>query len=217
VSELNARFRGVDGGDRLWHDIAMPLKLAIFDLDGTLLESMIDFEAIRRDIGLPPDLPILELMEAMPEAERRRAYAILDRHEAEVARNSLLMPGAKELLADLRRRGTKVAVLTRNSRVSVDAACARHGIEFDRAVTREDHKPKPSPDGIHFLMAACGAESREAVMIGDYRYDVEAGANAGIRTIALISKPKSWAAAATWIAASLDEVGRILATIAAET
>jgi HAD superfamily hydrolase (TIGR01509 family) len=194
----------------------MPLKLVIFDMDGTLLEAMLDFEAIRREIGLPPDLPILETMDGMPDAGRARAYAILDRHEAEVAARSRLMPGARQLLADLRQRGIRVAVLTRNSRVSVETAAARHGLVFDLAVTREDHKPKPSPDGIHHLRAACGATAVETVMVGDFRFDIEAGTAAGVRTIALIVKMKPWAEAATWVAPTLEEVGRILAIVAEE-
>ena len=72
----------------------MALKLAVFDLDGTLLVPALDFEAIRTEIGLPPVVPILETMEALRGPERERAFAILDRHEAEAAARSALMPGA---------------------------------------------------------------------------------------------------------------------------
>ena len=188
----------------------MALKLVIFDLDGTLLEQGLDFEAIRRKIGLPPVVPILETMEALPPAARERAFAILDRREAEAAAVSRLMPGARELLDWLRGRGVKTALLTRNSRVSVETARARHGLAIDAIVTRETHAPKPSPEGVRHLMARFGAGADETVVVGDYRYDIEAGQSAGTRTIALITEAKTWAKDATWIASSLDEVREIL-------
>ncbi|MCX5656325.1 MAG: HAD family hydrolase [Planctomycetota bacterium] len=194
----------------------MPLKLVIFDLDGTLLEPALDFNAIRAEIGLPPALPMLEVMETLDPVARQRAYAILDRHEAEAAARSQLMPGAKELLAALRRRGLKLAVLTRNSRVSVDAACRRHGLEFDAISTRETHRPKPDPDGVRGLMNAFGAAAGETVVVGDYRFDIEAGRGAGARTVALLAQPKPWAKDATFVTFSLAEVGQVLERLAAE-
>ena len=193
------------------HDeCAMALKLVIFDLDGTLLEAMLDFNAIRAEIGLPPAIPILEAMDAMSDADRARARAVLDRHEAAVAEQSRPMPGARELLAHLRKRGIRTAILTRNSRASVDLAIRRHGLAFDASVARDEHRPKPSPDGVHYLMAACGADADETIVVGDYRFDIEAGRSAGVRTIALISQPKPWAQRATWMASSLLDVQRLL-------
>ena len=192
----------------------MALKLVIFDLDGTLLEPMLDFEAVRTEIGLPSATPILEAMACLDDADQARARAILDRHEAEAAAQSRLMPGARDLLVHLRRRGIKVAILTRNSRAGVDLAVRRHGLVFDASVTRDEHKPKPSPDGVHRLMALCGALPDETIVVGDYRFDIEAGRSAGVRTIAFISEPKEWAKDATWLVGSLAEVQRLLDTAA---
>jgi HAD superfamily hydrolase (TIGR01509 family) len=191
----------------------MALKLVVFDLDGTLLEPAFDFDAIRREIGLPPGASILEAMDRFSESERARANWILERHEAEAARRSRLMPGAGELLDWLRARGIRTAVLTRNSRRSAERACRRHGLAFDAVVTREDHLPKPSPEGVCRLMQALGAGPDETIVVGDFSFDVEAGAAAGCRTIALVSDPRpTWASEATWIAADLAEVRRILKT-----
>jgi HAD superfamily hydrolase (TIGR01509 family) len=194
----------------------MALKLVIFDLDGTLLAQALDFDAIRRDIGVPPPTPILEAISAMPEAARQRAFAILGRHEAEAAARSQLMPGARELLAWLRSSGIRTAVLTRNSRISVDAARQRHGLQFDAVVTREEHAPKPCPDGVNHLMGLFEAGTAETVVVGDYRYDIEAGRSAGVRTVALLPQPKPWGAHATHVAATLGEVRSILERLAAE-
>jgi len=196
----------------------MALKLVIFDLDGTLLAPALDFDAIRAEIGLPPGATILEAMDRLSETERVRANAILDRHEAEAADRSRLMPGARELLDWLGARGIRTAVLTRNSRRSVENACQKHGLEFSGVVAREDRKPKPSPEGVRHLMSTLGTEPGETIVVGDFRFDVEAGAAAGCRTIALVSDPApAWASEATWIAADLAEVRRILSAPQEET
>ncbi|MGB2755491.1 MAG: HAD family hydrolase [Phycisphaerae bacterium] len=193
----------------------MTLKLVIFDMDGTLLEPAFDFDAIRREIGLPPGASILEAMDRFSESDRTRANAVLERHEAEAADRSRLMPGAGELLDWLRARGIRTAVLTRNSRRSVDHACRQHGLRFSAIVAREDHLPKPSPVGVRHLMSTLGTEPKETIVVGDFRFDMEAGAAAGCRTIALVSDPApGWASEATWIAADLTEVRRILGAAA---
>jgi HAD superfamily hydrolase (TIGR01509 family) len=188
----------------------MGLKLVIFDLDGTLLDSPLDFDAIRAEIGLPAGRPILEALDHLPPADRTRAEAVIDRHESEAVRASRLFPGAADLVARLRTRGLRVALLTRNTRASVEAACRRHGLTFDAAVTREDLAPKPSPDGVRHLMDACGAGPHETVVVGDFRFDVEAGAAAGVRTVAVTPAPTDWSAEATWRAEDLAAVRRIL-------
>jgi len=191
----------------------MALKLVIFDLDGTLLASPLDFNAIRAEIGLPEGRPILEALEDLSPSERARAETIINRHETEAARASRLMPGAADLLAWLRTRGLKVALLTRNSRSSVEAAARRHGLAFDAAVTREDHEPKPSPRGVRHLMEACGARADETILVGDFRFDVEAGAAAGVRTIAVAPEPTDWSAEATWRAGDLEAVRCLLENV----
>jgi HAD superfamily hydrolase (TIGR01509 family) len=195
----------------------MALSLVIFDMDGTLVDSHLDFDAMRTEIGLPQGVAILEALDGLPPREQARALAVIDRHETTAAAASCLIPGATDLLAWLRGRGVRVALLTRNSRASVATALARHGLDVDAAVTREDHEPKPSPAGVRHLMEACGATADETVVVGDFRFDIEAGAAAGVRTIALAVAPTDWSAAATWTAATLAEVRGILARLLAET
>ena len=195
----------------------MALRLVIFDLDGTLVDSGLDFDAIRHEIGLTPGTPILEAMTAMADHDRERASDVLDRYETAAAGRARLMPGAAELLDGLRASDVKVAILTRNSRTSVERVCRRHGLRFDAVVAREDKHPKPHPGGVHHLMQTCGAAADETVVVGDFRFDVEAGNAAGCRTVALLSDPQKWQGdGATWKTHTLDEVGRILAELIAE-
>src|SRR4051794_35846205 len=86
----------------------------VFDLDGTLVLQRIDFDALRRDLGLPTGAPILEAMAGLPAA----AWDVLDRHEREAAATAELLPGVAAFLARLDALGVPRAVLTRNSRAA---------------------------------------------------------------------------------------------------
>ena len=56
-------------------------RAVIFDLDGTLADPLLDFDAIRAEIGLAPGLPILEQLADATPAARARAEEIMRRHE----------------------------------------------------------------------------------------------------------------------------------------
>jgi hypothetical protein len=68
----------------------------IFDLDGTLTEPVLDFDAIRAEIGLLPGLPILEQLEALQPATRARAEEIMVRHERDAIARATLSDGCAD-------------------------------------------------------------------------------------------------------------------------
>src|SRR6476620_3337019 len=72
-------------------------KAILFDMDGTLTEPYMDFDQMRRDMGIGPG-PILETLAAMEPAQRRIAEAVLHRHEDEAATASTLNTGCEGLL-----------------------------------------------------------------------------------------------------------------------
>jgi HAD superfamily hydrolase (TIGR01509 family) len=159
----------------------------IFDLDGTLTVAIHDFAAIRAALGLPPDRPILEALAELSETEARPRRAQLDRIEREVAGRARPAPGAAALLDSLAARGARTGVLTRNSHASALATLQAAGLERffdpDDVVGREQAAPKPRPDGIRRLLARWRARAADAVMVGDYRFDLEAGRAAGTATV----------------------------------
>lgn len=169
----------------------LPLKGVIFDLDGTLVIQELDFEAMRREIGLPPGTPLLEAVEQLPPAEQQAAHAVLQRHERAAAQTATLNPGVREFLSWLDERGIRRAVLSRNMREAVDLVLARCGLTFDPVLAREDAPYKPSPDGLLQICTTWGFAPYEVAMVGDYLYDLQAGRNAGTRT-ALVTHGKSW-------------------------
>lgn len=160
----------------------------IFDLDGTLTEPLLDFEAIRREVGIASGLPILEALESFAPDARARAEVILRRHEMDAIRAATLADGCSELLAQLATRDVPVAILTRNVRDAVDDFLRRFGVQVAGVYTREDGPPKPSPEGVLSLCRTFGLPSRDVWMVGDYKYDVIAGRDAGCRT-ALVLAP----------------------------
>jgi len=159
------------------------LKAVIFDLDNTLVDSDLDFARIKVEIGT--DQPILEYRAKVDEAEQRRVDAILEAHEARAAETCELCAGARDILDYLSACGVRTALLTRNSRKSVDTVCGRHGLRFDVVVTREISEPKPSPEPVRYICRALGVRPEETLVVGDYLYDVQAGQAAGASTLLL--------------------------------
>jgi HAD superfamily hydrolase (TIGR01509 family) len=157
-------------------------RALLFDMDGTLTEPMLDFPLIKAEMGIG-SRPILEALAEMHETARRRAEIVLQRHEEHAAANSALNPGCEELLGWVREVGIATALITRNSRRSVETVLKRHGMSFDVLVTREDGRHKPHPQPLHFACGHLKISPEEAWMIGDGQYDVEAGIAAGVPTV----------------------------------
>ena len=159
----------------------------IFDLDNTLADSAIDFDAIRRALDLPLGKPILEEIDTRPAAEAAALHKRLEELERAYALRATPLPGAQALLAALAERGCPRGILTRNSRANALATLAGCGpagfFAADHVLGRDEAAPKPDPAGVQKLLAAWDAAPASAVMVGDFRYDLEAGRRAGVATI----------------------------------
>jgi HAD superfamily hydrolase (TIGR01509 family) len=169
---------------------AVRLRGVVFDLDGTLVVQELDFEAMRREIGLPPGTPLLEAVERMDAAGREAAVAVLRRHELAAAETAALNPGVAAFLDWLAGRGVRRAVLSRNMRGAVEKVLRRCGLSFDLVLAREDAPYKPSPEGLWHICVTWGVAPAEVLMVGDYLYDLQAGRSAGTRT-ALVTHGRS--------------------------
>lgn len=159
----------------------------IFDMDGTLTVAVHDFEAIRADLGLPAGQTILETLAGMSEAEATPVRERLAAIELELARTATVMDGAARLLETLRDRGDRVGILTRNNDRNTGETLRAAGLDsfFESAdvLTRDDAAPKPSAEGIHRLLDRWGASPEQAVMTGDFLFDLQAGRAAGAATV----------------------------------
>ncbi|MDF3062082.1 MAG: family hydrolase [Microvirga sp.] len=181
------------------------MKLIVFDVDGTLVDSQDLIVAAQRAAflahGLEPptrerSLSIvgLSLVQAMrvlvpdgPAESLAEGYkTAFQRLRADPAYREPLFPGAAELLAELSGRDEVVlGIATGKSRRGVAHLLARHGWErvFATIQTADDHPSKPHPAMLEQALAETGAAPRDSVMIGDSTFDMAMARAAGIGAV----------------------------------
>jgi HAD superfamily hydrolase (TIGR01509 family) len=157
----------------------------LFDLDNTLVDSRLDFDRMRRDMGLPANVPILETINGLDAVQAGRCREILHQHELAGASRATLLPGVSELLAAIGQRGWRHGIATRNSLAIARATLAGVGLTCDLVLTRDCGPVKPDPWPVRFACRTWGLEPAEVVVIGDYRFDIQSGRAAGARTVLL--------------------------------
>jgi phosphoglycolate phosphatase len=179
------------------------MKLLIFDLDGTLVDSKLDLvhsvNAARASMSLPPiseqlvssyvgsGAPILIRRALGPEAsaaevERALEY-FLGYYRDHMLDNTRLYPGVHEALDRLLGAGNKMAVLT-NKPVRFSQAII-DGLGLDAHFFRvyggnSFEQKKPDPIGIETLLNESGVARESAIMVGDSGVDVRTARNASV-------------------------------------
>lgn len=184
----------------------MAIRGVLFDMDGVVVHQRLDFPAIKREIFGDTEGFILERMDKLPAPERRRAEAILERHETAAAMTAEPMDGIRPFLAWLEARHLGRGLVTRNSRKSVELVLARLRLKFDAVVTREDAPPKPAPDPVWLACRRMSLDPSEVLFVGDYEFDMLAGRRAGARTALLRSGTMTQSAHADCSVGSLAEL-----------
>lgn len=176
-------------------------RAVLFDLDGTLIETHIDFPAmtaamqrLARDNSVPESVTdgkdILGLVDAAAEDVqkhggdsadlRRTAFAELEAMEIAGCSHPVLLPGTRELLSELVNRGVKVGVVTRNCRTVSISLLARFALPHHLLLSRDDvQKTKPNPEHLWAALERLGETPEHAVMVGDHWMDIQAGVRAG--------------------------------------
>lgn len=183
----------------------------IFDMDGTLVEPLLDFAAIRAHLGIPGEQGILEALEARPDEQAQAAHAWLLEQELSAARRARLLPGARELVAGLRAAGVKTALLTRNCRQAMEALLDRHGLAFDLAWSRENGPIKPEPDGVLAACEVLGLATARTLCVGDFYFDLQAARSAGCDFALLVhGDAPDFADQATYVVRRLAELADLL-------
>ena len=168
----------------------------IFDMDGTLTEPILDFVKMRKRVGLALGRDIgrkdmLEEVKKETSKERQEAaLAAIKEVETEGHEKMKLAKGVNRVCKLLDERNIPRAILTRNSKDSLDYFHDRlPGIpEFYPAVSRDcGFLPKPAPDALqHICQSVWGIATQDVIMIGDSaKDDVAAGRRAGAITVLL--------------------------------
>lgn len=183
------------------------IRLAIFDCDGTLVDSQHSIihcmneaferydldrpsrEAVRRVVGLPLIDAVAILapgQEPRRHEDLRTAYSDAWQELRKTdAIEEPLFPNTLQALDELERNGWMLAIATGKSRRGLDATLEKHGIlgRFVPLQTADRVRGKPHPDMVLAALDDTGAGASRAVVIGDTTYDVLMAINAGVRAI----------------------------------
>jgi HAD superfamily hydrolase (TIGR01549 family) len=182
-------------------------------MDGTLTLDALNFDSLRTQLGIVVRHPILEWIASLPEREQTRAWAVLHQHEAEAAEKSTLREDAHPALDALRARGIKTALLSRNSRKSVQTILRRHGLSFDDVVSRDEPPIKPHPESIRSIARRLNVPLESTLMAGDYIYDIEAAEAAEVSSVLLVPQEKPqppFAGRATYLVSNLLDLAELV-------
>ena len=183
------------------------IKLAIFDLDGTLLDTLTDLalstnhalalngfpehpiESYKLFVGngidkliervLPPD-------SCDTETHKRVKNAFLNYYSVHLNDNTLPYPGITELLTELKERGIQIAVAT-NKPQEPARAIIKEKFAAAAFITVLGQIPeraaKPDPAIVFEIMAKAGVQASEILYVGDSGVDMQTANNANVKAI----------------------------------
>ena len=184
--------------------IIMKYTLAVFDLDGTILDTLDDLadslnhvlalhgypQKTREEVRAMVGNGIRRLIErALPQGEDLAAESVyqefLSYYQKHCADRTRPYEGIVRLLGTLRAAGCMTAVVSNKADVAVQELCRRYfdGL-FDLAMgARDDIPKKPAPDTVYSVLEKLGVPREKAVYIGDSEVDIATAANAGMDSI----------------------------------
>ncbi|GAA5215033.1 HAD family hydrolase [Corallincola platygyrae] len=153
----------------------------IFDLDGTLVESSLNFASIRGHIGCPPSQDILSFVDKLAcDIKKADAHAKIKQHEMADAEQANWLPGAEKLVTSLKASSVPQAIVTRNFHGAAQLKVSRNRIPIDIVITREDAPPKPDPEALLRVARQWHLAVEKILYVGDYLYDIQAAKRAGM-------------------------------------
>lgn len=180
-------------------------KTAIFDLDGTLLDTLADLknavnyalkefsfrerttEEIRSFIGNG----VVKLMErstpeVTDEKTQEECLAVFRKYYLEhMSDNTKAFDGVTDILKTLREKGIKTAVVSNKLHKAVEELCQQYfpGLIDEAIGVSVEEERKPSPVNVLKAMKNSGSDKENTVYIGDSEVDVQTAHNAGIKCI----------------------------------
>lgn len=196
-----------------------PVKAVVFDLDGTLMDSKIDYEKMGNRIrellvsrGLPEPLEDRRkvyrvisggaatlreygLPEASLEATLAEMETIMNDIELEALDAMELKPFARTVVAELHGEGLGLGVATRSHREYTLRGLKRYDmLRFFHQVVARDDVPYPKPDPRHLLytIRLLGVDPEDTLFIGDTTTDLQTADAAGVEFIGYW-RDESWA------------------------
>lgn len=211
----------------------MKIALAVFDLDGTVLDTLEDLylatnyaleasgfpkrskEEVRAFVGNGiKRLVELSVPENTDEQSIERVFCDFNGYYAvHCADNTKPYDGIRDVLLSLRKSGIKTAVVSNKADYAVRSLCEKYFDSlFDFAVgEREGIRRKPAPDSVNEALRVLCTEKENAVYIGDSEVDIKTAENARMSCICVSwgfrSREKLISSGATLI---VDEVSQLI-------
>ena len=217
------------------------LKLALFDYDGTIVDSAImivegaiaafrmcglhdpDPKKVRENIGKPLavalDLYMPPGYDITPE-QISEAYRDWYAEQGRLGlQNEHLYSGMIDLLYELKANNWLIGVATNKSRIGLINGLAKHNISdiFDITLTTDENTPKPDPAMALKAINELNIDKKRCVMIGDTINDIGLGVNAGIQSIGVTwgynEKGLLVSAGATYLVNNSSELSKLMKKI----
>ena len=183
-------------------------KAIVFDLDGTLLNTLDDlkdstnfalqscgfpersYDEVRRFVGNG----IRKLIEravpagATPEKTQECYEAFCEHYKHTMENKTAEYDGISDMLKALYEAGYKMAIVTNKADFAAQALCGDlFGKYIKTVVGSVDGRPnKPEPDGVYYALSQMGVAKDEAVFIGDSDVDMQTAKNAGMDAIGVL-------------------------------
>ena len=186
------------------------MKLIVFDLDGTLINSLEDLADSANHVLVQHGFPthpvdayryfvgdgVRKLIERiLPEEERNDAQIEQCRQEfvayyrIHMEDKTSVYPGMTELLKALKDKGLKIAVATNKVHVAVAPLMAKYfpNILFDSMIGQREGVPvKPHPQIMFDILKETGCQPSEALHVGDTATDMQLAHRAGIESVGVL-------------------------------
>lgn len=186
----------------------MPIQAVIFDLDGTLLNTLDDLadagnrvlaaleypqhptEAFRRFVGSGAHILCKRMLpeEHRSESEVNLAHSIFDREYKEhMFDKTAPYPGIPALLEDLRRRNLLLGIVSNKPDVYVQPIAERYFPEIFSAVAGpQNGQLKPDPSGVIAVLRKFSVLPQDTLYVGDSDVDMETARNAKVHSCGVL-------------------------------
>ena len=182
------------------------LPLVVFDMDGTVILSNIDYFGTRQEmwdilkgivseeyyesiIGSPRS--IIEIVDLIGLNDKtntkfKLAWEIIEQNEKKGYEEASVEKEVYDTLDFLKGKEYKLIIYTNNSRTLTDYGLEKYNLikYFDFVITRDDvKKTKPHPEGLDIIMKKYSIKNTEVIFIGDSWIDAETAVNASVKFV----------------------------------